>query len=199
MADPRTRQLLPASFKGVSFSVRNEVLTEGGRRIVLHEYPNSSQRFVEDLGEMPPKFSVTAFVHGPDFLDRAALLERALKEEGKGRLSMPTFGVRTLFALSYRKDASQTSVGEIRFDLEFAAGRATSAPIKSPATIESVYAAGDECREAIGDILSIIWDVPTETPNVITAQFDLEQFANTAFNAVSTSVDNITNLEKQTE
>lgn len=195
----RSRNLLPASFKGVSFSVRNEILTEGGRRIVLHEYPNSSQRFVEDLGELPPKFSVTAFVHGPDFLDRAALLERALNEEGKGRVSLPTFGVKTLFALPYRKDASQTSVGEIRFELEFAAGRATSAPIKSPVTIESVFTAGDDARQAVEDVFIDVWDVPTETPNVATAQFDLEQFTNTASNAVSTSVDNITNLQKQTQ
>ena len=194
----RSRQLLPASFKGVPFSVRNEILTEGGRRIVLHEYPNSKQRFVEDLGELPPKFSVTAFVHGPDFLDRAALLERALSEEGKGRVSMPTMGVKTLFALAYRKDASHTSVGEIRFELSFAAGRATSAPIKSPVTIESVYKAGDDCREAIGNTLGTIWDVPTDTPNVITAQFDLEQFTQASFNSIATVVSNLTDVQKQT-
>lgn len=195
----RARKLLPASVDGVTFEVRNEVLTEGGRRIVLHEYPNSSERFVEDLGELPPKFTMTAFVHGPDFIDRASLLEKVLTKKGKVRLSMPTFGVKSLFTLPYRKDASQKSVGEIRFELGFAAGRATSAPARSPVTIESVYKAGDDSRKAIEDVLGKVWKVPTDTPNVITAQFDLGQFTIAAVSAVIASVDNTTTLQKQAQ
>ena len=195
----RARNLLPASLEGVSFEVRSERLTSGGRRVVLHEYPNSSKRNVEDLGELPPRFSVTAFVHGPDFLSRAAKLEEVLRKEGKKVLYMPTFGIKKLFTLPYRKDASQTAVGEIRFELEFAEGQATTAPIKAPVTIETVYNLGDSSRDAINNGLATVWEVPTVTSNVITAQFDLEQFANTASNAVATSVNNIINLNKQTQ
>jgi prophage DNA circulation protein len=195
----RATNLLPASLDGVSFEVRSERLTTGGRRVVLHEYPNSSKRNVEDLGELPPRFSVMAFVHGPDFLARADRLERVLREPGAKVLYMSTFGIKKLFTLPYRKDASQTSVGEIRFELEFAEGQAVSAPIKAPVTIETVYSLGDSSRDAINDGLAAVWDVPTSTPNVITAQFDLEQFANTASNAVATAVNNIVDLQKQTE
>jgi len=172
----RLKQLLPASWKGIPFFIRSEMLTEGGRRIVLHDYPNSSERFVEDLGELPPKFSVTAFVTGDDFIDRAAQLERALKEPGKGRLSMPTFGARPLFALPYKKDASQKDVGEIRFDLEFVSGRAVSGPSAAPKTVQTVYAQGDTARIQIAIALGDLWVDPTDTLNVLAAQFDLKQF-----------------------
>lgn len=190
----RTRKLLPASWKGIPFLVRSEVLTEGGRRIVLHEYPNSNERFVEDLGELPPKFSVTAFVTGPDFLDRADQLERALREPGRGRLSMPTFGVLSLFALPYRKDASQTDVGEIRFGLSFVAGRAVSGPSKAPDTVQTVYSNGDIARERLAEALEDIWDVPTTTSNVLTGQFDLTQSIE-SLNTLRTVLNNVTELD----
>lgn len=190
----RTRDLLPASWKGIPFLVRSEVLTEGGRRIVLHDYPNSSERFVEDLGQLPPKFSVTAFVTGEDYLDRAEQLERALQEEGQGRLSMPTLGSRNLFALPYRKDASQTEVGEIRFELEFVAGRAISGPSRAPNTVETVFSLGDTARIEIGTALEDLWIPPVETPNVLTAQFDLKQFTE-AIDQLRTVVNNVSDID----
>jgi len=191
----RLEKLLPASWKGIPFLVRSEMVTEAGRRIVLHDYPNSNNRYVEDLGEIPPKFSVTAFVSGPDFLDRAAQLERALSEKGRGRLSMPTFGIRSLFALPYKKDASQKEVGEIKFNLEFVAGSAVSGPSRAPDTTQTVYALGDVARAQIGDVLESVWVIPTDTPDVMAAQFDLEQVAG-ATEPLETEVDNVGDLER---
>jgi len=173
----RTRELLPASFKGIPFYVRSEVLTEGGRRIILHDYPNSSERYVEDLGQLPPKFTVTAFVTGSDFRSRADQLERALQEKGAGRLSMPTMGAMEVFALPYRKDASQREVGEIKFDLSFVAGRAISGPSRAPNTVETVYSQGDYARSKAGTALENAWTPPSDTSNVLTAIYDLEQAA----------------------
>lgn len=186
----RLDKLLPASWKGIPFLVRSEILSEGGRRIVLHDYPNSSERYVEDQGELPPRFSVTAFVSGEDFLDRAGQLERALQEPGKGSLSMPTFGSRKLFAMPYSKDASQTSVGEIKFKLEFVAGRAVSGPSRAPSTPETVYSQGDIVRRELALMLEELWLPPADTSNVVSAQFDLEQVTK-AIELLTTDVDNI--------
>lgn len=194
----RLKQLLPASWKGIPFFIRSEMLTEGGRRIVLHDYPNSSERFVEDIGALPPKFSITAFVTGDDFIDRAGQLERALQEPGKGRLSMPTFGARSLFALPYKKDASQTNVGEIRFDLEFVAGRTVSGPSAAPKTTQTVYAQGDAAREQIATALEDVWITPTGTANVIASQYDLEQFT-AAVDELSAVVNNNAAINKLTK
>lgn len=189
----RLSKLLPASFKGISFFVRDEVMSEGGRRVILHDYPNSSQRYVEDLGQLPQKFTVTAFVTGDDFLNRAEQLEKALQEQGPGKLSMPTFGLLTVYAMPYRKDASQRDIGEIRFELAFTVGKSISGPAQAPDTQETVYQLGDEARQAIGDALESAWIEPTQSSNAIVAQYDLDQ-ATIANESLLTSVDNVSDI-----
>jgi hypothetical protein len=176
----RTKGLLPASWRGIAFFVKNEVLVEGGRRIILHEYPNSSERFVEDLGRIPPKFTITAFVSGADFAERANQLELALKRKGRGWLSMPTFGIKRLFAMPYKKDASQTAVGEIRFDLSFVDGQGILKAHPAAATAEEVYSWGDRVRKALGDALDGVWGDISSGANALTSQFDVTSFTNSA-------------------
>lgn len=179
--DNRTSQLLEASFKGVPFRVRSEVLTEGGRKITLHEYVNSSERFVEDLGEIPPKFSVKAFVHGENFRSLADRLETVLKSEGSGRLFLPTFGAVTVFALPYRKDASQTSVGEISFELEFATGRPAAGPVQGVADLQQVYKLGDDARQTLQKVFGDLWTKVKDSTSSIVAESDILSSVNAAF------------------
>lgn len=190
----RLTGLLPASFKGIPFLVRTEVVTEAGRRVILHDYPDSNERYVEDLGKLPPKFSVTAFVSGADFLTRADQLERALQEKGAGDLALPNFGKLRVFAMPYRKDASQVAVGEVRFELSFAAGKAVSGPVRAPVTVETVYSRGDAARAALGDALEEKWDEPLITENVLTAIYDLEQCARST-DALLSSLNNIASVD----
>lgn len=190
----RLTQLLPASFKGISFFVRDEVMTEGGRRVILHDYPNSSQRYVEDLGQLPQKFTVTAFVTGDDFLNRAGQLEKALQEQGPGKLSMPTFGILTVYAMPYRKDASQRDIGEIRFELAFTLGKSISGPSRTSNTQETVYQLGDEARQAVGNALESAWIEPAQSSNALVSQYDLEQ-ATKANESLLTAVDNVSDIE----
>jgi len=192
----RLNDLLPASFKGIPFFVRSEVLTEGGRRIVLHDYPNSNERYVEDLGQLPAKFSVTAFVTGPDYLNRADQLEKALQEKGRGRLQMPNFGARNVFALPYRKDASQIAVGEIRFELSFAAGKAISGPVRAAATTETVFSRGDSARAALNKAFQDKWREPNQSDNVVAAQYDLQQMTE-SINMLTTQVNNVADIQSQ--
>jgi prophage DNA circulation protein len=145
-----SEQLLEASFKGVTFRVREESLPTSGRRTVLHDYPNSDQRFVEDLGAIPAQFSISAFVHGADWLDKAKALERVLSEPGAGRLSLPSFGVHTVWALPYKKRTSHEALGIVEFDLEFASGRPVSGPGEAAPNVEDVFGAGDAVRDSVG-------------------------------------------------
>ena len=83
--------LLDASFKGVPFYVESEELTRFGRRIVNHEYPNTSEQFSEDTGGFPRDFNVSGFLVGDDVSDQLDALINACNE-GKGRLVLPFFG-----------------------------------------------------------------------------------------------------------
>lgn len=186
MTDPYLQRLVQASWKGVVFSVRSEELPSGGRKIALHEFPNSDERFAEDLGEIPPRFTITAFVHGLDWLERAQALENALREAGPGRLVMPTFGAWTVWALPYSKSASQTSVGEIEFNLEFATSRAVAGIIESQPAPEMVFAAGDVSRAAIGGAFGKIFSAPGDSLGFGAMLSDVTSVANETFSAVST-------------
>jgi len=172
MPDNRISQLLPASFRGVSFSVSSEVLPEEGRKIVLHEYVNSSERFVEDLGQLPGKFTVQAFVHGADWRARADALRAALNTSGPGELVLPVFGAQDVYALPYSVDSSHREVGEIRFTLEFALGRPSAGPDTARRDIEDVYDLGDIAREAIERVFGEIWRIPATSANSIVGRFD---------------------------
>lgn len=186
----RKDNLLPASFKGVQFYIFSEALTEEGRKIILHEYVNSNQRFVEDIGQIPSKFSLRAFVSGDDFLERSDSLRRVLNEKGPGRLVMPVFGVHDqTYALSYNVDASQQSVGEIQFGLEFAIGRPAAGPTQTRKKTEDVYVAGDQARANIQNQIAAFWDVPSVVANVIIGQSDIQQSVNQVIDRVSDFVD----------
>lgn len=186
MTDVYTQRLVQASWRGVVFSVRSEELPSGGRKTALHDFPNSDERFVEDLGEIPPRFTLTAFVHGLDWLERAQSLEKALREPGPGRLVMPTFGAWTVWALPYSKSASQTSVGEIEFSLEFATSRAVAGIIEAVAAPEMVFAAGDTARNSIAGAFGSIFEAPGDSLGFGAALSDITSAANEAFSAVST-------------
>ena len=172
MPDNRIEQLLPASFRGVPFSVTAEILPEEGRKIALHEYVNSSERFVEDLGQLPSKFSVRAFVHGVDWRDRMAALRAALNEAGPGELVLPVFGAVDAYALPYRVSTTHKEVGEASFDLEFALGRPSAGPDTARRDVEDVYDLGDVAREKIQEVFGDIWRIPTTAANSLVAQFD---------------------------
>lgn len=186
MTDVYTQRLAQASWRGVVFSVRSEDLPSGGRKTALHEFPNSDERFVEDLGEIPPRFTVTAFVHGLDWLERGQALENALRTAGPGRLVLPTFGAWTVWALPYSKNASQTSVGEIEFQLEFATSRAVAGIIESTPAPEMVFAAGDNARNSIGGAFGGLFNAPGDSLGFGAMLSDVTSACNEAFSAVST-------------
>lgn len=185
MTDVYTQRMAQASWRGVVFSVRSEDLPTGGRKTALHDFPNSNERFIEDLGEIPQRFTITAFVHGLDWLERAQSLENALREAGPGRLVMPTFGAWTVWALPYSKSASQTSIGEIEFNLEFATSRAVAGIIESVAAPEMVFAAGDSARKSIGGAFGGIFKAPGDSLGFGAMISDATAAANSAFSAVS--------------
>lgn len=197
MTDTLTSQMLQGSFKGVPFGVHSEEFS-AGRKIVMHEFLNSDDRFVEDLGKIPPKISFPAFVHGLDFRDKATRLETVLNEEGVGRLVMPTFGAWDVFALPYKKTASQKGIGEIKFSLEFAVGRIEPSPVSAITDEQEVFSLGDTARQDIQTAFIELWQVPKDADNIAMAQSDLLATAQTAFNSFKDIVpsENLENMQR---
>jgi len=190
----RLEKLLPASWREVPFQVRAESQTDGGRRIIIHDYLNSDRRYIEDMGQIPPNFKITAFVHGEDFLEKADKLEKALNQQGVGKLVMPTFGELNLYALPYQKDATLRDVGEITFELSFASGISISGPVKARPVIQTLHSKTDKALNEIANKVEEKQIPPTNTSNALAAMYDLKQCAN-ALQTVISTVNNVSDIE----
>jgi prophage DNA circulation protein len=104
-----------ASFRGVEFPYRDSGLG-GGRRVANHEYPMRNENYAEDMGRKARSISLTALIHGPDYLAARDKLLEALEADGAGTLIHPYFGKLTVLCESYncREEARRGGVAEIQ-------------------------------------------------------------------------------------
>lgn len=118
--------LRSASFKGARFLVPHDEVEEG-RNAVGHEYPDASHRYVEDNGRIPPRFTISALVHGSDVAAKAARLRSALMSPGPGVLKHPWAGTQFVQVEGpYRVRREDRQAGIVEFEITFAV---TGAPI----------------------------------------------------------------------
>jgi prophage DNA circulation protein len=85
-------KLLPASFRGVGFSVFNHDSSIGGRRVQIHSYPGRNRHLAEDLGLKPSEFTFEAFVLGDDYIARRDRMIEACAMDGPASLVHPYLG-----------------------------------------------------------------------------------------------------------
>lgn len=143
--------LLDASFKGVPFYVIAEELTRFGRRLVKHEYPNTSEQYVEDVGGFPADFSVSGFVIGSDAQDKFNALRNALNEQGAGLLVLPFFGEKTVLAGECSVTVEPyVNVERIAFTMEYCDSRGLAGLADATANADSVTDLGDDLRDITG-------------------------------------------------
>lgn len=118
--------LRSASFKGARFLVPHDEVEEG-RNAVRHEYPDASHRYVEDNGRIPPRFTISALVHGGDVAAKTARLRSALMSPGPGVLKHPWAGTQFVQVEGpYRVRREDRQAGIVEFEITFAV---TGAPV----------------------------------------------------------------------
>lgn len=124
-------QIRPASFRGVSFGVTGASL-EAGRRTVLHEFPQRDEPFAEDMGAASQKFTLEAFVLGPDYLSRRDQLEKALQNPDSGKLVHPWYGeIEVAQFAPYKVRHSAKDGGMCVFSLSFVRVKKPDSPSAS--------------------------------------------------------------------
>lgn len=85
------QQLQPGSWRGVGF-VLDAGDVAAGRRVALHEYPYRDDVWPEDLGKLPRRFSINAFLTGDDVYQQRDAMLAAVEQAGPGTLVHPTLG-----------------------------------------------------------------------------------------------------------
>lgn len=138
-----------ASFRGVPFLVPNES-EDTGQKPVSHEYPNSDERFVEQLGKIPSTFKMEGIVKGNDAIQQRIRLREALNTPGLGDLVHPIYGTVRVKALPFSIRSSQTRMGEFVFSLEFAVSKENVTPSPETPTEQSVTQASLSVNFSLG-------------------------------------------------
>lgn len=176
----------PASFRKVGFLVSTESVSRG-KKTVIHEYPNSDQRYVEELGKLPPTFSISAIVHGDDAINQRIRLENALERPGLGELIHPVYGQLQVKALTFRVSSNQTEIGQFIFDVEFATSRENITPEPDTPTNPTISSLAQSARDAANDKLQSLYKTPS-TPSVFDSAVST---VNGAFSTVHSTINTV--------
>jgi prophage DNA circulation protein len=192
------QQLLPASFRGVPFLVPSGT-AEGGRHSIKHEYPDASNRYVEDNGRCVPDFKVKCVVHGANAIGNLRALQDALDTPGPGTLIHPIYGrqfVQVFGPYSLKHDDNTVGVYEI--ECTFAVTGPPSFPGRAfgiAAAITNISAA------AITNMFSAFssgFDLPLGAASVAAISSQLASITGaigTAFNSVNAVVASVRSFE----
>jgi len=160
-----SQQLQPGSWRGVGF-VLDAGDTVAGRRVAIHEYPYRDDAWAEDLGKLPRRFSIQAFLVGDDVYSQRDAMLKACEQAGAGTLIHPTLGsvqcVMLEFQCSDRRERGR--VVELQFSFIIAGD--VKYPATATATGQGVAAAVSKLQSAsagdLGGTLSSIGSVVKE-------------------------------------
>ena len=111
------RSLQPGMFRDAPFETERHRLT-GGRRVAVHEYPLNDVTETEDLGRKADRFSITAYVIGPDYHLARERLESALAQPGPAALVHPYRGTLQVVVLEYSLSDSTREGGMASFEIQ---------------------------------------------------------------------------------
>lgn len=123
------RTLQRASYRGVPFWVETDQV-QGGRRLVVHEFPHRDAPYVEDMGRSAVKVQLTAYLASDAADAEAARLRAACEAGSAARLVLP-LETLTAHCESYQRDFSKDRLGYIAIGLSFVRDGAGAAPYPS--------------------------------------------------------------------
>lgn len=143
----RPDNMLPASFRGVPFNVRDSQ-GEIGRRTVVNQYPGRDQAYVEDTGMKTRVFTLTAFVLGNDYMAKRDALEKAFEQSGPGELVHPWRGRMVVAVTDCRPSETVEEGGKQSWSVTFTQTGENLNPNIRPDTYAIVDVAANQAIDA---------------------------------------------------
>ena len=171
-------QLLPASFRGISFLIP-QTSVPVGMKGQLHEFPQRDTPFFEQLGKQSQVHKMTAWVIGDDCFDRRDKLIEALNTPGGGELVHPWLGKMQVKAGECEMSHDLMGGGMISFDLTFY----PDLPLKTPAAKVNTQAQVVDSSESL--LTSSLNRYQTAMGTVNQARLGLMQMRNSLTNVFS--------------
>lgn len=124
--------LMPAHFDNCMFHVETGA-REGGRRIVVHEFPKKDLPYSEDMGRSATTFNVRGYcivyprdleadgiqLYQRDYRVARDILQERLDRGGAGTLQLPTYRPVRCVCQRYRMTEEQKLGGYVVFEMQF--------------------------------------------------------------------------------
>ena len=106
----------------------------GGRKTQTHEYPNKTERYVEDLGGLEKKFTLNVYTDDNVSYSERDDLIKELDKAGVGTLVHPSFGDLEVVVVGYTFAESIKELGITKFTINFEVASQNILPTKITAT-----------------------------------------------------------------
>lgn len=150
MALPIPDYLQVAKFGDIEFLTRS-IRTEGGQKTVVHEFPGSDKRNVQDLGRAPDSFTISAIItgnrrgggreggviHGENYVEDVAAFKNLLSAGGFRDFIHPTQGTFKCKVTTFSLTEDDAEQGAAKFEFTLLTADVQAAPL---ATISNVSA-----------------------------------------------------------
>lgn len=149
------QSLFSASFRGVPFWVEKDE-EEGGRRLVVHEFPMRDDPFVEDLGELKRTFSLTAYVASESADAESSAVVMACQSRGAAVLVLPMQGPVTVQCESVKRSRERDKHGYVAFELKFVRDGFPSALASVASLAQRVFDAAGVVSSLAGQALAAV-------------------------------------------
>lgn len=175
-------QLLPGSWRGVPF-VMDSAPTKAGRRVAVHDYPFRDTVWAEDLGQLPRRFGMTAFLVGDDVYSQKFAMIAACEQLGPGTLVHPTLGPVQAVLLDFTTTDRRDRGRYVEVEFEFIEYSPTLFPTGVSNTNAAVSSNADDLNSAASSDLSNTLEDVTPVPSIST-QF-VDDYAQLAVDAVN--------------
>ena len=170
-------KLYKASFRGIKFYIPSGS-ESAGRKTIMHEYPNSDRRFIEDQGLNKSVFTINIIVAGSDYLTKTKKLKDALNNKSPGILVYPFIGsLKVKVVGTFTVDNDIRELGKTKFTVTFA---------KYDSNIYPVIGGTNNAQ-----ILKSAEDVLDKTSENISNKFNLVGRSISNFNEAKDKVNNI--------
>ncbi len=128
-----TARLPDGQFRDAFFFYQ-ESSGSGGRKTQTHEYPNKTERYVEDLGGLEKKFTLNVYTDDNVSYSERDDLIKELDKAGVGTLVHPSFGDLEVVVVGYTFAESVKELGITKFTINFEVASQNVLPTKITAT-----------------------------------------------------------------
>lgn len=174
MTEPIPKYLQVAKFGDIEFLTRS-ITTQGGQKTVVHEFPGSDQRNVQDLGQLPDSFSVSAIItgnrrgagrdggviHGENYTEDVASFKALLSAGGFRTFIHPTQGTFNCKVLTFTLTENDAEQGVAKFDFTLLTASVEASPIAEIANVSAVAERAEAVKRALEENIEENYEVTT--------------------------------------